>query len=130
MSIFDVHVNRAPVNGMIDYIHYNPGKYLPAYREKASLGNEQMKLGIKISFQETKRQDMKIMVKLIAGYIARRIVLWKRLDDTLKQGERIGMIKFGSRVEVYLPLDAEILAKVGDTVKAGNTVLAKLKNLK
>lgn len=128
MSIFDVHVNRAPVAGVIDYVHYNPGKYLPAYREKASLDNEQMSIGFMRNSENGEDQDdQKIMIKLIAGLIAKRIVFWKNLHDTIKQGERISMIKFGSRVEVYLPHEVELYVREGDKVKAGKTVIGKTK---
>jgi len=131
MSIFDVHVNRAPVKGVIDYVHYNPGKYLPAYREKASLDNEQMSVGfVRNPEEEGDQIAFKIMIKLIAGYIARRIVLWKKLHDKIKKGERIGMIKFGSRVEVYLPQEVELYIREGDKVKAGKTIIGKVKNRK
>ena len=127
MSLFDVHVNRAPVEGMVNYIHYHRGKYLPAYREKASLDNEQMTIGFIWSPQEERKEkELKIMIRLIAGVIARRIVFWKKLHDTVGQGERIGMIKFGSRVEVYLPQGIELLIKKGDKVKAGETVIARM----
>lgn len=126
MSVFDVHVNRAPVKGIIDYVHYNPGKYLPAYREKASLDNEQMSIGfIRSAEGEGDQKEFKVMIRLIAGLIARRIVFWKNLHDKTKQGERIGMIKFGSRVEVYLPQEVELYVREGDKVKAGKTVIAK-----
>ena len=123
MSVFDVHVNRAPVAGIIDYMHYNPGEFLPAYREKASLDNEQMSIGF-IRKTENKEQT-KIMIKLIAGLVARRILVWKNLKDTVAQGERISMIKFGSRAEVYLSSDSNLLVEVGDRVKAGETIIAK-----
>jgi len=127
MSLFDVHVNRAPVKGVIDCVNYNPGIYMPAFREKASLDNEQMSIGIAVSQQEGGQKELRIMLKLIAGYIARRIVFWKNLHDKIKQGERIGMIKFGSRVEVYLPSEVELSVGKGDKVKAGKTVIAKIK---
>lgn len=125
MSIFDVHVNRAPVAGVIDYMHYNPGLFLPAYREKASLDNEQMSIGF-IRKTENKEQT-KIMIKLIAGLVARRILVWKNLKDTVNQGERISMIKFGSRAEVYFSPDSKLLVQVGDRVKAGETIIAKIR---
>ena len=129
MSLFDVHVNRAPVKGIIDYVNYNPGIYLPAFREKASLDNEQMSIGIVMSPQDESQKELKVMIKLIAGYIARRIVLWKKLHDKIHQGERVGMIKFGSRVEVYLPQEVELYVREGDKVKAGETIIAKTKDM-
>jgi phosphatidylserine decarboxylase len=128
MSIFDVHVNRAPVKGVIDYLHYNPVKYLPAYREKASLDNERMTIGfIRSPAEGSDQQECKVMIRLIAGLIARRIEFWKELHDKIKKGERIGMIKFGSRVEVYLPHEIELCAREGDRVKAGNTIIGKVR---
>ena len=125
MSVFDVHVNRSPVKGVIDYIHYNKGLYLPAFREKASLDNEQMTIGFTMRAKENGQRELKVMLKLIAGLIARRIVFWKHMHDDIKQGERIGMIKFGSRVEVYLPADINLSVKEGDKVKAGETIIGK-----
>ena len=125
MSVFDVHVNRSPVQGAIDYVHYNKGLYLPAYREKASLDNEQMTLGFITSSKENGQRESKVMIKLIAGLIARRIVCWKNMHDTIQQGERIGMIKFGSRVEVYLSQDVNLSVRKGDKVKAGETIIGK-----
>lgn len=129
MSLFDVHVNRAPVKGVIDYINYNPGVYMPAFREKASLDNEQMSIGIAVNSQDESQKELRIMIKLIAGYIARRVVLWKNLYDEILQGERVGMIKFGSRVEVYLPQEVELYIREGDKVRAGETIIAKTKDM-
>jgi phosphatidylserine decarboxylase len=126
MSLFDVHVNRAPVKGIIDYVNHNPGVYMPAFREKASLDNEQMSIGIVVSTKEEDQKGLRIMIRLIAGYMARRIVFWKNLYDKIQQGERVGMIKFGSRVEVYLPKEVELYVREGDKVKAGKTVIGKI----
>ena len=127
MSVFDVHVNRAPVKGVVDYVHYNKGAYLPAYREKASLDNEQMTIGFTMSPKEYGQEELKVMIRLIAGLIARRILVWKGLHDKVQQGERIGMIKFGSRVEVYLTKEVELCVKEGEKVKAGETIIGKFK---
>ena len=129
MSVFNVHVNRAPVKGVVDYVHYNKGAYLPAYREKASLDNEQMTIGFAISPKENGQEEFKVMIRLIAGLIARRILVWKDLHDEVQQGERIGMIKFGSRVEVYLTKEVELCVKEGDKVKAGETIIGKIKEV-
>jgi phosphatidylserine decarboxylase len=129
MSVFDVHVNRAPVKGVVDYVYYNKGAYLPAYREKASLDNEQMTIGFTRSYKENGQEEFKVMIRLIAGLIARRILVWKGLHDEVKQGERIGMIKFGSRVEVYFPQEVELCVKEGNRVKAGETIIGKIKVL-
>lgn len=124
MSVFDVHVNRSPIPGVVDFLHHHPGKFISAFKEKASLDNESMFVGIK----DATASSRKIAVKLIAGLIARRIVFYKKLRDELGQGERIGMIRFGSRVEVYFPLSTEVKVKKGDTVTAGKTVLAIFKD--
>jgi phosphatidylserine decarboxylase len=122
MSPFNVHVNRAPVTGVIDFAHYHPGKFLSAFKEKASLDNESIFIGIKNSTGE-----QKIAVKLIAGLIARRIVFNKKKGDMLQQGDRIGMIRFGSRAELFCPLSTEISVKNGDKVCGGLTVMGLIK---
>jgi phosphatidylserine decarboxylase len=127
MSVFNVHVNRAPIEGKIDYLHYSKGDFLAAYREEASSGNEQMSVGFSKRSENGggEHHELKVMIKLIAGYLARRIVVWKSLDENIQQGERIGMIKFGSRVEVYLAEEWEVAVKKRDRVKAGETVVGK-----
>ncbi|MEI6126636.1 MAG: phosphatidylserine decarboxylase family protein [Pseudomonadota bacterium] len=122
MSVFNVHVNRSPVNGTIEYMHYNPGKFISAFKDKASDENESMLVGI----QRTAGSE-KIAVKFIAGLIARRIVFYNKLKDKVGQGERINMIRFGSRVDIFCPLNAEIKVKNGDKVTAGITVIAALR---
>jgi len=121
MSVFNVHVNRAPVSGTIEHMHYNPGKFMSAFKEKASIDNEQLLVGLQREGCETK-----IAVSFIAGLIARRIVFYKKLRDRIARGERINMIRFGSRVDLYLPAGARIVAAAGDRVKAGETLLAEL----
>ena len=127
MSVFNVHVNRAPIEGKIDYLHYSKGGFLAAYREEASSGNEQMSVGFSKPSENGRGGDreLTVMIKLIAGYLARRIIVWKSLDEHVQQGERIGMIKFGSRVEVYLTEEWEVVVKKGDRVKAGETIVGK-----
>lgn len=127
MSVFNVHVNRAPIEGQIDYLHYSKGDFLAAYREEASSGNEQISVGFSKRSENGggEHQEIKIMIKLIAGYLARRIIVWKSLDEHVQQGERIGMIKFGSRVEVYLTEEWDVAVKKGDRVKAGETIVGK-----
>ena len=98
MNVFNVHVNRYPVSGTVRYVHYNPGKFLNAAVEKSSLENEQMSVGI-----ETARG--RILVRQIAGLIARRIVTYSKDGEQVQQGERMGLIRFGSRVDVFLPLE-------------------------
>ncbi len=119
MNIFNVHVNRYPVSGEVAYLHYNPGKFLNAASEKSSLENEQMSVGIESG-------GRKILVRQIAGLVARRIANYSQIGDSATQGERMGIIRFGSRVDVFLPTDATVLTKLGDTPAAGSTVLAEL----
>ena len=119
MNIFNVHVNRYPVSGEVAYLHYNPGKFLNAASEKSSLENEQMSVGIESG-------GRKVLVRQIAGLVARRIANYAHMGDSATQGERMGIIRFGSRVDVFLPTDAKVIAKLGDTPAAGTTVLAEL----
>lgn len=118
LSIFDVHVNRAPVAGKIRAIEYHPGRFMAAWNGKASADNEQNVISI-----ETPLGDMSF--KQIAGWVARRIVCWKRVGDEVHLGERVGMIRFGSRVDVWLPSEAEILVQRGQHVAGGATQLAQ-----
>ncbi len=122
MSVFNVHVNRTPLTGTIDFIQYNPGKFINAFKEKASEDNENLLIGIR-----SKEGGLKIAVRFIAGLIARRIVFYKKKDDLVEQGERINIIRFGSRVDLFCPTDSEILVKNGQKVTAGITVMARLK---
>lgn len=119
MNVFDVHVNRYPVSGRVAYLHYNPGKFLNAAAEKSSLENEQSTTGIETD-------SRKVMVRQIAGLIARRIVTYPQLGDTVQQGDRLGIIRFGSRVDVFLPVGTTVDVKLGERVVAGTTVLAEL----
>ncbi len=119
MNIFNVHVNRYPVNGTVRYMHYNPGKFLNAATEKSSLENEQMSVGIESG-------PYRILVRQIAGLIARRIVTYSKDGDAAQQGARFGLIRFGSRVDVFVPVTSRIRVKIGDTPAAGTTVLAEL----
>jgi phosphatidylserine decarboxylase len=120
MSVFDVHVNRAPVSGKVEHLKYNPGKFLPAFKEKASSENEQTELG----FQNA---HGRVMIKQIAGIIARRIVCKVRQGDDLRAGQRLGLIKFGSRVDHLLPQSVEIRARLDQKVRAGETVIGVFK---
>ncbi len=119
LSIFDVHTNRAPISGRVIYRQHRKGLCLDARRPDCSEKNEAMTWAFKNS-QAT------IIVRQITGAIARRIVAWSQIGDELRKGERFGMIRFGSRTEVYLPLNAEILVKVGDHVLGGSTIIARL----
>lgn len=119
MNVFNVHVNRYPVSGTVAYVHYNPGKFLNAAKEKASLENEQMSVGLETG-------GSRVLVRQIAGLIARRIANYARPGLAAVQGERMGIIRFGSRVDVFVPPGSRILVKVGDLPVAGTTVLAEL----
>ena len=119
MNVFNVHVNRYPVSGTVAYVHYNPGKFLNAAVEKASLENEQMSVGLD-------HGGTRVLMRQIAGLIARRIVTYSKVGDTAHQGERMGLIRFGSRVDVFLPPNATVEVRVGQTTAAGVTVLAEL----
>ncbi|HKR54642.1 MAG TPA: phosphatidylserine decarboxylase family protein [Chthoniobacterales bacterium] len=119
LSIFDVHTNRAPVAGRVAFQQFRKGLFFDARRPECSEKNEAMTW----AFQNPRAT---IVVRQLTGAIARRIVGWAKVGDELKRGERFGMIRFGSRTEVYLPLDAEILVEVGDHVKGGASVIARL----
>jgi phosphatidylserine decarboxylase len=118
LAIWNVHVNRSPAAGMITKMEYRPGKFLAAMRERASFENEQNVFSLATDAGE-------IVFKQIAGLIARRVVSWKKPGDTVMRGERIGLVRFGSRVDVWVPRDVEILVKLGENVKGGSSVLAQ-----
>jgi len=119
MSVFNVHVNRSPINGTVELMQYNKGKFISAFKEKASEDNESLFIGI-----QARDISEKIAVKFIAGLIARRIAFYKELNDDMRQGERINLIRFGSRVDLFCPATSIIAVKKGDTMKAGQTVMA------
>ena len=119
LSIFNVHTNRAPIDGRVIYRRHRPGLFLDARRPDCSEKNESMTWAFE-------NPHVTIVVRQITGAIARRIVAWAQLGDELKKGERFGMIRFGSRTELYLPLNAEVLVKVGDHVLGGSTIIARL----
>ena len=119
MNVFNVHVNRYPVSGTVQYLHYNPGKFLNAAAEKSSLENEQMSVGIRAGVHN-------VLVRQIAGLIARRIVTYSKQGEVVRQGERFGLIRFGSRVDVFLPVGSRVRVAVGMQTLAGVTVLADL----
>jgi phosphatidylserine decarboxylase len=121
LSIFDVHTNRAPIGGRVIYRQHRPGLFLDARRPDCSKKNESMTWAFE-------NQRVTIVVRQITGAIARRIVAWANVGDELKKGERFGMIRFGSRTEVYLPLSATVLVKAGDHVAGGATPIARLPN--
>jgi phosphatidylserine decarboxylase len=118
MNVFDCHVNRYPADGTVRYRHYNPGKFGHAAAEKSSLDNEQSSIGL-----VTRRG--KVLVRQIAGLIARRIVTDHQVGTPVSQGERMGMIRFGSRVDLFLPVGTKILVQPGDTTRVGQTVVAE-----
>jgi phosphatidylserine decarboxylase len=120
LSVFDVHVNRIPADGRIDYVKYNPGKFFAAWVDKASELNEQTEIGM------TTSQGSKIMFKQIAGLIARRIICRLKPEQTVGAGERFGMIRFGSRTELFVPAGSRIDVKVGDMVAGGRTIIGYL----
>lgn len=121
MSIFNVHVNRAPFSGKIIDITYNPGRFFPANLDKASDENEN-----NIITLETE-ENRKIVFVQIAGLIARRIVCWIKVKDYVKIGQRVGLIRFGSRLDVFIPAESDIGINAGEKVKAGITTIAYLK---
>ncbi|MDO6587095.1 phosphatidylserine decarboxylase [Salipiger sp. 1_MG-2023] len=120
MSVFNCHVNRSPVEGELVTMAYRPGKFLNASLDKASEDNERNALRIRLA------DGREIAVVQIAGLVARRIMWWKKDGDFLHRGERFGLIRFGSRLDVYLPHGVEPLVRIGQTMCAGETVLADL----
>jgi phosphatidylserine decarboxylase len=120
MSLFDVHVNRAPTDGQVALVEHVPGQFLPAYRPEASEANEHNLIGLQ-------SPQGKILVRQVAGIMARRIVCWARPGQELQAGERLGLIKLGSRVDLYLPPGAEPEVLVGERTRAGVTSIARWK---
>lgn len=120
LSVWDVHVNRAPVEGVIRKVEYRPGRFYAALRARASTENEQNVIHI-----SSPRGEM--VFKQIAGWIARRVLCWKAEGESVAMGERVGMIRFGSRVDVWLPPEAEIVARKGQHVAGGSDILARWK---
>ncbi len=118
LNVFNVHVNRAPIAGVVEYQHYQPGKFIAAYRVEAAQINEQNLIGIK-------QGEMRILTSQIAGLIARRVVSWVKPGDVLERGERFGLIKFGSCTELYLPEGIQIEVRKGDQVKGGETIIGR-----
>lgn len=121
MSPLNVHICRYPVTGKVFYKKYHPGKYLLAWNEKSSTDNERTTIAV-----ETETRH-KVAFRQIAGYLARRIVIYTRVNDYAKAGHELGFIKFGSRMDIFLPLDTEILCKIGDKTRGGEDIIAKLK---
>ena len=120
MSPFNVHVNRSPIDGEVEYFKYHPGKYLVAWHPKSSTENERTTMVVKSA------NGSQVLVRQIAGALARRIVWYVKPGMRLQAGQEFGFIKFGSRVDVFLPVGTEIKAKLGDTTRGGETVIASL----
>jgi phosphatidylserine decarboxylase len=118
LAVWNVHVNRSPAAGTITKMEYRPGKFLAAMRERASMENEQNVFTLSTETGE-------LVFKQIAGLIARRVVSWKKAGEKVVRGERIGLVRFGSRVDLWVPKEAEIVVKVGENVKGGLSVLAR-----
>lgn len=119
LAIWNVHVNRSPAAGMIKKLEYKPGKFMAAWAENASLENEQNVFTLASEYGE-------IEFKQIAGWIARRVVSWKKTGDQVARGELVGLVRFGSRVDLWLPEEAEIAVKVGENVHGGSSVVARM----
>lgn len=117
LSIWNVHVQRAPVGGRITHVEYRPGKFSAAFRAKASQENEQNIICLD-AIQGS------VMFKQIAGAIARRVLCWKHENDNVARGERVGLIRFGSRVDIWLPQETQVVARLGQNVKGGESTLA------
>lgn len=120
LSVFNVHIQRAPVDGAVTDVKYRPGKFLPAMKPEACRVNEQNVITI-ASDKGT------FIVKQIAGILARRVVAWSKPGDVVKKGDKIGLIKFGSQVDLYLPPTSVVVVKVGDTVVGGETVMGTVR---
>jgi phosphatidylserine decarboxylase len=120
MSPVNVHVNRMPVGGKITFVKYHPGKYLVAWHPKSSTENERTTVAVKM------KDGAEILFRQIAGALARRIKYYVKEGQTLEQGQEFGFIKFGSRVDIFLPLDAKVNVKIGDVTKGGRTIIAEL----
>jgi phosphatidylserine decarboxylase len=118
MNVFDCHVNRYPVGGTVAYRHYNPGRFGHAAAEKSSLDNEQSSVGVAAG-------QGKVLIRQIAGLVARRIVTDHEVGAVVRQSQRLGMIRFGSRVDLFLPAGTRTLVQTGDTTRAGVTVVAE-----
>ncbi len=119
LAVWNVHVNRSPAAGTITRLEYKPGKFMAAWAESASLENEQNVFTLASEHGE-------IVFKQIAGWVARRVVAWKKQGDTVARGERVGLVRFGSRVDIWMPENVEVLVKVGENVKGGSSILARM----
>ena len=124
LNIFNVHVNRSPIAGRVNYISYQPGKFFPAFKSHASTLNERNYVGIR----NEDNPALSLLVVQITGFVARRVVCWVKEGDLLKQGQRFGLIRFGSCTEVYLPQGAEISVQKGSKVRGGETIIGRLRD--
>ena len=120
MSPINVHINRNPISGVVKYFKYHPGKYLVAWHPKSSTENE------RTTVVTENKNGVQVLFRQIAGALARRIVWYVKEGDVVEQGDQFGFIKFGSRVDLFLPLGTQIMVNIGEVVKGGKTVLAKL----
>lgn len=120
MSVYNVHVNFYPIDGTISYVAYHPGKYFVAHLPKSSLDNEHNTVVVKADSGE------EVLFRQIAGFVARRIISYPQLGDRVVQGEEMGMIRFGSRVDVFLPLEAGVNVRIGEKVRTQKSILAYL----
>ena len=118
MSVFNVHVNRIPADGVVSFLEYNKGKFLPAFADKASIDNEQSIIGIQ-------HKKGKILFKQIAGLIARRVVYHLELNDSVQKGKRFGLIRYGSRVDIFIPENVKLSVKLNDKVYGGETIIGE-----
>jgi len=123
LSVFNVHVNRAPIGGVLSRVNYQKGRYLNAMNPDSADRNEQNVVTVKGAGED---EGIEVVFKQIAGLLARRIVFNFKVGDTVERGQRVGLIKFGSRVDVIIPADATVRVKVGDKVKGGSSVLAEM----
>lgn len=119
MSPFNVHVNRAPCEGVVEGVVHTPGRFLSAFKHEASLQNENIAMLLATRYG-------KILIRQVAGFLARRAVCRVKAGDSLQKGERYGIIKFSSRLDIYLPDEVQIMVKLGDRVKAGETVIGEM----
>jgi phosphatidylserine decarboxylase len=120
LSVFDVHVQQAPVAGRIAHLKHQSGQFLNAMKPESALKNEHLLVGI----ESNEKSGERIAIRLIAGLIARRIVPWIGVGDEVARGERLSLIQFGSRVDLFLPTEYRVLARIGDHVRGGETVIA------
>ena len=121
MSPLNVHINRAPVSGRINYYCYHPGKYLVAWHPKSSTNNERTSICFEMS------NGVRVFMRQIAGAVARRIAFYKEVEDEVSATDEVGFIRFGSRVDIFLPLEAKLRVKIGDKTTGGETIIAHLR---